>query len=276
MRFILVIFCLFSVLVWGDETHYFGIGVDTYKDPQMPKTYGAKLDAERVKNFLQSEAGGGVPEESCYLLKDEKATKKGILNLFKKHSKRIKKCDTLFIFMTLHGGTSNGLFDDDPEKRFYPYDTDDFDIEKTTFTMREFACWIFKYIKARRVIVFIQSCYSGACVEIIAAKNKRYKKEIIAFSSSRSDETSLISNYGGIFGIALIAGLKGDADINGDQLVTAEEIAEFVKDKVRAISGSHTPEVYIHKKMRDYIMADNREIEEEEEEEETDEEEDEE
>ena len=58
--------------------------------------------------------------------------------------------------------------------------------------------------------------------------------------SSKSDETSLESSglRQGVFSHFLIRGLNGQADENGDKIVSVQELFDFVNTNVRAYTGN--------------------------------------
>ena len=50
------------------------IGISDYRDDHIPDLHFAHKDAEAFATYLQSPAGGELPEENMYLLTNEKAT----------------------------------------------------------------------------------------------------------------------------------------------------------------------------------------------------------
>jgi len=58
--------------------------------------------------------------------------------------------------------------------------------------------------------------------------------------SSKSEETSLEASglRQGVFSHFLIRGLKGEADVNNDKIVTIQELFEFVYQNVRTYTGN--------------------------------------
>lgn len=93
--------------------------------------------------------------------------------------------------------------------------------------------------KARRKMMFVDSCHSGTFARRyrnVGDRRSDYLKEskVLLFLSSRADESSLESTdmkYS-YFNNFLLRGLSGKADKNGDKKVTARELFNYVAHNV--------------------------------------------
>src|SRR3970040_1164251 len=120
---------------------------------------------------------------------------------------------------------------------------------------------IFGRIAAERVVVFLDACYSGAAGgRTFASKKTRSGHVDEAFlerlarskgrailTASRPAEVSIeLAELGhGLFTYYLIQGLKGAGDLNGDGIVTLQELYEYIEQEVtkksRAVGGNQHP-----------------------------------
>ncbi|MEK7372626.1 MAG: hypothetical protein AAB265_14350, partial [candidate division NC10 bacterium] len=121
--------------------------------------------------------------------------------------------------------------------------------------------YFFGRIEAERVLVFLDTCYSGAAGgrtfasrrtravtldEAFLDRLTRSKGRAIV-TASRPGEVALeLPELGhGIFTYYLIEGLKGAADLNRDGIVSLQELYEYLEREVtrksRAVGGNQHP-----------------------------------
>lgn len=167
----------------------------------------------------------------------------------------------LFVFYSGHGMPSkNG------DKVFlFPSDGRVEAIERQGFNLNKFYEDL-DNMGAKSVTLFIDACFSGVSraseslktENLIAMKGVAIKPKVnqpwetnpnfTVFSSSAFDQTSLgfDESETGLFTYAMCAGLQGNADANGDKMITAGELAEYVRQKVEELSirihGLQTPQ----------------------------------
>lgn len=120
-------------------------------------------------------------------------------------------------------------------------------------------------LQARSVTIFIDACFSGVsrssekneAYNLVAAKGARIKPKVSepwltnsgfsVYSSSGFDQTSLgfDASGTGLFTYYLAAGLQGKADANGDNIITAGELGDYITRNVSETSvkirGLQTP-----------------------------------
>ncbi len=95
--------------------------------------------------------------------------------------------------------------------------------------------------KSRHKMIFADCCHSGSLrgktqdtVRTQQEQKAAQKSKVMLFLSSRDSEVSFVaSKYGeGYFTAYLCKALKGEADVDGDKIVTARELYIFVKKGV--------------------------------------------
>jgi len=80
------------------------IGIDKYKDPDVPDLCGAVADANKVREFLVSKVG--LAEDRIVFLHDEGATRENMVNNIKHLARNpaISEQDPILIYYAGHGG----------------------------------------------------------------------------------------------------------------------------------------------------------------------------
>jgi uncharacterized caspase-like protein len=215
-------------------------------------------DAEAIHKVL-TEAAGFKPEH-ILLLTDASERKptyrnlKWALGTFLARSAR--KDDTVLIFFAGHGAPEvdqRGVERDGLAKYLIPSDADPDDLYATALPMDELTT-VFSRIEAERVVVFLDTCYSGAAGGRTFAAHKtragtvddlflerliRAKGRAI-ITAARPNEVSIeLGDLGhGLFTYYLVQGLQGAADLNRDGIVSLQELYEYVEQQVAQRSRS--------------------------------------
>ncbi len=241
------------------------IGVGRYENSTIPKLQFASADAEALYQVLVTTAG--FKKDNVLLLTDTTSKKptlrevKWALGTFLARS--AKKDDLVLIFFAGHGAPEvdpRGVESDGLAKYLVPSDADPNDLYSTGLPMDEFQT-IFERIEADQVVVFLDSCYSGAAggrtfssrrtrntrVDDIFLERLTRSKGRAIVTASRASEVSLeLPELGhGVFSYYLIQGLRGAADLDRDGVVTVQELYQYLEEQVarqsRAVGGNQHP-----------------------------------
>ncbi len=241
------------------------VGVGNYDSPDVPRLRYTVPDAEAMYDVLTGP--GGFKKEHVLLLTDKTEKKptyrnlKWALGTFLARS--AKKDDTVLIYFAGHGAPEvdqRGVERDGFSKYLVPTDAEPDDLYSTALPMDELQT-IFGRLEAERVIVFLDSCYSGAAggrtfaskktraghVDELFLERLASSKGRAILTASRAAEVSIeLAELGhGIFTYYLVQGLKGAADLNRDGIVTLQELYEYVEQQVarksRAVGGNQHP-----------------------------------
>jgi hypothetical protein len=219
------------------------VGVGRYT--AMPSLKFTDDDAYRFYSFLKSPEGGALPDNQIAVLVDESATRENILNTMREYFLRADQNDVVLLYFSGHG--LDGCF--------LPVDYDGYNNKLRHEEIKK----IFQESKAKHKLCIADACHSGSLnlSEGLAAKGpapvtlERYYKAfedaeggIALLMSSRAEELSLEDQNlrQGVFTYYVLRGMKGDADKDGDFIVTVKELYNYVYLKVREYTaGVQTP-----------------------------------
>lgn len=205
------------------KTFVVSIGVATYKN--ISPLVKSERDAQTLTEFY-SRANADV-----VTITGNKATLECIINTLETHFSKADAHDRVIIFFSGHG-FNGGLC---------PYDiTKD---AKSALLYSDIS-QILKDCHAKEKFVFIDACNSGG-IRVAADKEILTDNDAILFflssrASEYSSEHALQAN--GYFTKYLIRGLRGGADTDGNRIITAKELFDFVNSNVEsATKGRQHP-----------------------------------
>lgn len=250
------------------------VGVSDYKfqDAGLKNLSYADDDAQAIADFLQTPAGGNFSSGDIKLLLNQDASLGAVRSALSDTFKRAKSNDLIFVFIAGHGApdplAAQNLY-------FLLSDTKVVNMAQTAFPMSELKQMLDTQVTAQRVVVMIDTCHSAGVNQktksIVSGRdlvqegdennisnffltNQLFKETGRAILTSSdvnevSQESSKWGNHG-VFTWALLEGLKGKADLNGDKFITAGEIFQYTRAGVqkatnfqqnpRALPGSAT------------------------------------
>jgi hypothetical protein len=247
------------------ESYAVVIGVGRYENPTIPSLKYAVADAESMYSVLIGTAG--FKKDNVMLLTDRTERKPTLRNI--KYAlgtflaRAAQKDDTVIVYFAGHGAPEidqRGLERDGLAKYLIPTDADPDDLFSTALPMDDLTA-IFGRIEAERVVMFLDSCFSGAAGGRTFATQRtrtgavddqflerltRSKGRAIV-SAARPNELSVeLPELGhGIFTYYLTEGLKGAGDLNRDGIVSLQELYEYLEQQVvrkaLAVGGKQHP-----------------------------------
>lgn len=234
------------------------VGISEYgKDVlRLPKLEFAHRDADRLRSFLLSPEGGDFQHVMC--LTNKQATAGKVREAMFEFLAGAGKDDLVVIYFSGHGLTRPGARAENHFLLCYDTDLKNNHLPSTSFPMWDVDTALAKFIKAERVVVFADACYSGAITRKGGLRPKGDQDNLLVeylqklavtkpgrliLTASKAVEPSYESkeHQSGVFTHFLLEGLQGMADSDGNGFVSAEEIVAFVQAKV--------PE-YVRKKLR--------------------------
>lgn len=210
------------------------VGAARYK--HMPVLRYTDDDAYQIYAFMKSPEGGALPDNQVRLLIDEDATRSNIINAMRNIFLRADENDVVMFYFSGHGLKGS----------FLPIDYDGFNNMLQHTEIKD----ILKASKAKHKLVLADACHSGSILASRTPINIALKRYYEAFETSNGGTALLMSSKGeeysledgglrsGIFSHFLVRGLKGEADANGNKIISVQELFEYVHKNVRIYTGN--------------------------------------
>lgn len=211
------------------------VGISSYN--HMPALRYTDDDAYRMYAFLKSPEGGGLPDEQIRILIDEDATKDEIRIAMENVFAKAGPNDLALLYFSGHGLRGS----------FLPIDFDGYNNKLEHDEINA----ILANSPAKYKLLIADACHSGSLLAMKSGEVKgildNYYNTLAQadpgtalIMSSKSEETSLESSglRQGVFSHFLIRGLKGEADINRDRIVSVQELFDFVTQNVKKYTGN--------------------------------------
>jgi hypothetical protein len=192
-----------------------------------------KLDDKNAGDLYDILIDNGWSESNIYYLRENGATKEEILNVSNwLNIHGVQEDDLVLFYFSMHGGKIVDVppldEPDNVDEFMIPYKHDD---ENDDNILDEELTPMFDAIKTEKLVIIIESCYSGGMID---GANDLKKTGRIVITSTNVNETSypyslFFSKNGFLFAYYLIKGLGGKADKNNDGFISAEESYEYTK-----------------------------------------------
>ena len=228
------------------------IGVSQYRfnDAGLNNLRYADADSRAVRDFLLKPEGGSFKASDIVYMENGAATTDAVRDALMRLLRRPALGDLVFIYIASHG--SPDPFD--PRRLYFLMnDTKVVNMATTGFGMFELQEVLDHVVRAERVVVFIDACHSAGVAgpRMVQARNLALENNVFNLYASRlyresgravltssdvnesSEEGSRWGGGHGVFTWALLEGLRGAADANGDKVVTAGEAFTYVSRTVR-------------------------------------------
>jgi uncharacterized caspase-like protein/peptidoglycan/xylan/chitin deacetylase (PgdA/CDA1 family) len=219
------------------------VGIDDYK--KWPRLQYAVRDAEGVGQVLVQKFG--FARERMITLKNEQATRAGILGAFHDLLERGKSAgglqpnDRVFVFFAGHGATRK-LSSGRDLGYIVPYDADPDNLATDAIPMTEIQN-IAESLPAKHELFVMDACYSGlgltrggANASFLRENGRRLGRQMLTAGGTDQLVSDGGPNGHSVFTWTLLQGLGGKADLNGDGLITATELAAYVAPAVSSVS----------------------------------------
>ncbi|HYV37109.1 MAG TPA: caspase family protein [Gemmataceae bacterium] len=207
------------------DLHYVAVGVS--KIPMMPPQHQlryAHKDAQDLARVWEAQKGKIYTNVHGETLTDETAKLSDIMAALDRLISNAKKGDTAVVSFAGHGGVLPGR---NPQ---WVFETSNFDPKDVQGTLLFESALREKLAKLAaggvNVILVLDTCHAGAFgsgdsgIVVLAA----------CAATQSSGEHELVGN--GFYTSALIEALSGKADLNGDGIITLEEVETYVAKRV--------------------------------------------
>jgi hypothetical protein len=210
------------------------IGINQYQ--KWPELVYAVKDARAVAQRLSR-----LGFDKIITITDRDATQRNILRVLGDELyAKTKPEDRVFIFFAGHGQTQD-LPRGDKMGYIIPVDGDRTDYYSTAISMRQLQD-LSDRLRAKHIFYAMDSCFSGLLLRLrgvpgtdFAAYTSSPVRQVLT-AGSEGEEVVEVKGHG-LFTRALLTGLDGHADTDGDGYITASELYEFLTPRI--LKASH-------------------------------------
>ena len=198
------------------------VGVSDYGDAQTPLDFTDE-DARKLAETLRAD---GSLNDASLVLTNAEATVAGVRGAFARVAAEAGPEDTFLFFFSGHGDQSDAAVSGlEPDGKSESIVLRDGQISDTEMAR------LFGSLRTRLSLLVIDSCFSGGF-----ARNVVDRPGVMGLFSSEEDLTSAVADKfqaGGYLSHFLRTGMSGEADGDGDRLVTAGELATYLRRQFR-------------------------------------------
>jgi len=226
------------------------IGIDKYEN--LSNLDYAVADAEAVKDMLINKFD--YPEENIKLLLNEEANKANIVNVISDVSLKAGENDRILVFYAGHGETMP-LPDGGEMGYLVPIDGNQDNLFSSAIPMDDLKD-LSNMSKAKHMLFLVDACYGGLAAVgsrgLEPAKTPNYIEKItniksrqIITAGGKDEKVFEKSEWGhSAYTKNLLSALEdGLADSNGDGYITADELGDYLAEKVSIDSeNQQTPQ----------------------------------
>lgn len=228
-------FALLACVVVQARTYVLAVGVSNYQGTSNDLANTTK-DAKTFKKLMENKT------QDITLITSKYATKANIKEKLRAICNRAGAADQVIFFYSGHG----------VEGCLAVYDG--------MLTYADIVT-ILDASKASKKVCYIDACHAGSAVTVqaSAAHAASGKKNIVFFVSCRPDEYSWESSIvgAGYFTQALVKGLRGKSDSNGDKRVTVSELFKYLyNDVVKRSNSMQHPQLICPEEMKNVVLID--------------------
>ncbi len=220
------------------------IGIENYRN--VPRVDFARRDAEFMKEYFTKVLG--IPPANIYVKTDDGATLSEFKLIFDAEGWLHKNANNtdceIYIYYSGHGAPNS----DGVEAYLLPQDGNPNYPANTGYPVQQLYSNLGS-LKAKRITVFLDSCFSGAGRSnepILAMAKLVFMSPVFPVTASNvsifsaSTGSQIASSYPdmqhGLFSYYLMKGLRGDADANGDKKITQLELNLYLGEHVGSMA----------------------------------------
>ena len=240
------------------DMYVLAVGVSTYREDGYDLD-SADQDAQAVARVLQGQEGRLYERVVTRVLVNAEATRGNVLDGLDWVLRQSTQRDVSVIFVAGHG-----LRDEQRNYYFLPHDGAPESLRRTAVKWSDFQDVLASL--PSKTIFLVDTCHSGsvsgkrrgvtdmgdALRELVNAESG----VIIMTASTGKEESQERPDWGhGAFTLALVDGLGGKADVNGDRVVDVRELDLYVTHRVKALTnGTQHPMTELPKTMPNFPL----------------------
>lgn len=239
--------------VWGVF-----VGVSAYQQQDLNLKYADK-DAEALHRFFTGQFKGRIPDDQFKLLVNGQATRGKILKEVGEVLRRAQPEDVVVLSLALHG-----LPDTSGQDLYFLAHDADANLPEDRGISRDDLLKQIARSKVRKIVLLLDACHAGgfgASSQLLAMRSANaadVNRMLVAMgqaqdgiavltassAAERSQEGPQFCGGHGAFTCALLTGLKGAADSDGNGLVQMRELYDYTyRETKRTTTGYQNPEI---------------------------------
>jgi len=217
------------------------IGIENYRQ-KLPKADYAVADAKIISEYLTKTMG--YPEENVITLLNDRALKSDLEKYFDRWlANNVEENGRVFIYYSGHGAPNTKTGD----AYLVPYDGDPTFITETGYPIARLYESLGR-LKAKEIIVVLDSCFSGGGGRSVLAKGAKplvmtintpnIKKNITVMSASSGEQiSSAYEEQGhGLFTYFMLKGIKNEDVVKKDGSIKMDDLFGYIKPQVERIA----------------------------------------
>lgn len=228
--------------LYQPELYMLSVGVSDYGSPHLKPLSYAHKDAEELGKLLEKKNTGLYKHVEIRTLTENRASRSAIMSGLSWLAGRASQKDVALVFLSGYAARGN-----DGEYYFIPHDADIKRLEETAVLWKDLKERI-EHLPAK-VILMVDSSHAGAWTEktegtpldmaSLLRSTISHNSGIVVMTSSTGSESSYESPQWkhGAFTKALLEGIGGRADYDGDKHIFIRELEQYVKNRVVALTG---------------------------------------
>ncbi|MFK7970709.1 MAG: caspase domain-containing protein [Bacteroidia bacterium] len=221
------------------------IGISEYQDPAVNLTY-AHIDAESLTSKFQEMEGVMFNQVHVRKVLNREATLVNIKTAINWLEREATQHDVIVMFVSSHGA-----LDHKGNLYILPTDFNAYNLFATALNIRDLTEGI-NGVPCKK-LVFLDACHSGQSgfdlLELASTKAADLDKvvqelidqepglTVMTSSSGREYSYETVSWGHGAFTKAILEGLDGNADLDGDRVVKLNELDYYVSERVKKLTG---------------------------------------
>jgi len=227
-----------------------GVGDYTYSFQNLPAT---ERDAKAFYGLLTSKNYCAYNPDNISLLIGADATASNLRLALAQLIKDSDADSTNLVYFSGHGAYKS--INNSIESFLCTRETNPYELEKSSLSATEFSHFL-SQVPAKRLLVLIDTCFSSGMVRI-KKDNSEVKEGLgstfldnfsrgsgkVVITSSKQHQSSYVDGEYSLFTRFLLAGLKGAANVRGDNLVRVLDLFHFVNEEVQKMQPNQIPEL---------------------------------
>lgn len=233
----------------GGTRHGLVVGIGAYRDARLNLRY-ARADAEAIHGLMIDPECGMFPPENVQLLVDDQATRENVRRALAALRRKASEQDTVWVYYAGHAAP------EEASVYWVTHDTEVDDLYTTGLADGEIHDLLGR-VRARQMLVLLDCCHAAAtslqrnrtravlAAEQVFAAYRGEGRLMLASSDGSQKSVELGEEGHGAFTWYLEKGFRGEADKDGDGVVSVEELWDYLRNKVseaaRRVGNEQTP-----------------------------------